>query len=151
MKKDWEIHHLGVIVSDMDKAIEYYKSLGIATIGRELPLSQTSTNEVKMKARFAQIGSIVLEFFQPVEGESMQLAFLRKHGEGIQHMAFAVADIDAEVNDLVSRGVKLIFRADMPTGSRIAYFDTGQKGDILIEIIQRAEKDGLAEFLKPEE
>ena len=150
MKKDWEIHHLGFVVGDMDKTIEYYKSLGIATVGRELPLMQ-SPNGVKMKVRFAQIGSIVLEFFQPVEGESMQLKFLRKHGEGIQHMAFAVADIDAEVNDLVSKGVKLIFRADMPTGSRIAYFDTGQIGDILIELIQQAEKDGLAEFLKPEE
>jgi hypothetical protein len=27
MKKDWEIRHLGFIVSDMDKAIEHYKSL----------------------------------------------------------------------------------------------------------------------------
>ncbi len=150
MKKDWEIHHLGFIVSDMDKTIEYYKSLGIATVGRELPLMQ-SPNGVKMKARFAQIGSIVLEFFQPVEGESMQLDFLRKHGEGIQHMAFAVADIDAEVDDLVSKDVKLIFRADMPTGTRIAYFDTGQIGDFLIELAQPGEKDALADLLKPTE
>jgi len=148
MKKDWEIRHLGFIVSDMDRAIEYYKSLGIATVGPELPLAQTSTNRVKMKARFAQIGSIILEFFQPVEGESMQLDFLRKHGEGIQHMAFVVADIDAEVDDLVSKGIKLIFRADMPTGIRIAYFDTGQIGDVPIELVQQVEKDALANFLK---
>jgi len=90
----------------------------------------------------------VLEFFQPVEGESMQLDFLRKHGEGIQHMAFVVADIDAEVDDLVSKGIKLIFRADMPTGIRIAYFDTGQIGDVPIELVQQTEKDALANFLK---
>lgn len=150
MKKDWEIHHLGFIVSDMDKTIEYYKSLGIATVGHELPLMQ-SPDGSKLKVRFAQIGSIVLEFFQPVEGESMQLDFLKKHGEGIQHMAFAVADIDAEVDDLVSKGVKLIFRVDTPTGSRIAFFDTGQIGDVLIELIQPAGKDFLADFLKPEE
>jgi len=150
MKKDWEIRHLGFIVSDMDRAIEYYKSLGIATVGPELPIAQ-SPDGSKLRVRFAQIGSIVLEFFQPVEGESMQLAFLRKHGEGIQHMAFAVADIDAEVDDLVSKGVKLVFRADMPTGTRIAYFDTGQIGDFLIELVQPAEKDALADFLKPTE
>ncbi len=150
MKKDWKIHHLGFIVSDMDRAIEYYKSLGIATVGPELPIAQ-SPDGSKLKVRFAQIGSIVLEFFQPVEGESMQLDFLRKHGEGIQHMAFAVADIDAEVDDLVSKGVKLIFRGDMPTGTRIAYFDTGQIGDFLIELVQPAEKDALADFLKPAE
>lgn len=150
MKKDWEIRHLGFIVSDMDRAIEYYKSLGIATVGHELPLTQ-SPDGSKLKVRFAQIGSIVLEFFQPVEGESMQLNFLKKHGEGIQHMAFAVADIDAEVDDLVSKGVKLIFRADMPTGTRIAYFDTGQIGDFLLELVQPAEKDALVDFLKPTE
>ncbi len=150
MKKDWEIRHLGFIVSDMDRAIEYYKSLGIATIGPELPLTQ-SPDGSKLKVRFAQIGSIVLEFFQPVEGESMQLDFLKKHGEGIQHMAFAMANIDAEVDDLVSQGVKLIFRADMPTGTRIAYFDTGQIGDFLIELVQPAEKDALVDFLKPTE
>jgi methylmalonyl-CoA/ethylmalonyl-CoA epimerase len=147
MKKDWKIHHLGFIVSDMDKAIEYYKSLGIATVGPELPIVQ-SPDGAKLKVRFAQIGSIVLEFFQPVEGESMQLDFLRKHGEGIQHMAFVVADIDAEVDDLVSKGIKLIFRADMPTGIRIAYFDTSQIGDVLIELVQQVEKDALAKFLK---
>ena len=150
MKKDWEIRHLGFIVSDMDKAIEYYKSLGIATVGPELPIAQ-SPDGSKLRVRFAQIGSIVLEFFQPVEGESMQLAFLRKHGEGIQHMAFAVSDIDAEVDDLLGKGVKLIFRGDMPTGTRIAYFNTGKIGDFLIELVQPAKKDALVDYLKPEE
>jgi methylmalonyl-CoA/ethylmalonyl-CoA epimerase len=150
MKKDWEIRHLGFIVSDMDKAIEHYKSLGIATVGPELPITQ-SPDGSKLRVRFAQIGSIVLEFFQPVEGESMQLAFLRKHGEGIQHMAFSVTDIDAEVDDLLGKGVKLVFRGDMPTGTRIAYFDTGKIGDFLIELVQPAEKDALVDYLKPEE
>ena len=27
--KHWKFHHLGVIVGDMDKAVEYYQSLGI--------------------------------------------------------------------------------------------------------------------------
>jgi 4-hydroxyphenylpyruvate dioxygenase-like putative hemolysin len=150
MKKDWEIRHLGFIVNDMDKAIEHYKSLGIATIGPELPIAQ-SPDGSKLKVRFVQIGSIVLEFFQPVEGESMQLAFLRKHGEGIQHMAFAVSDIDAEVDDLLGKGVKLVFRGDMPTGTRIAYFDTGKIGDFLIELVQPAKKYALVDYLKPEE
>ena len=150
MKKDWEIRHLGFIVSDMDKAIEYYKSLGIATVGPELPIAQ-SPDGSKLRVRFAQIGSIVLEFFQPVEGESMQLAFLRKHGEGIQHMAFAVSDIDAEVNDLLSKGVNIVFRGDMPNGSRIVYFDTGKVGDVLIELVQPAEQGGVTELLNPTE
>ena len=149
MKKDWEIRHLGFIVNDMDKAIEYYKSLGIATVGPErlMPVPDGG----KLKVRFAQIGSLVLVFFQPVEGESIQLDFLRKHGEGIQHIAFAVSDIDAEVNDLLTKGVNIVFRGDMPNGSRIVYFDTGKVGDVLIELVQPAEQGGVTELLNPTE
>ena len=150
MKKDWEIHHLGVVVSDMDKVIESYKSSGIATVGRDLGVVPTRKG-AKVKARWGQMGSLLLEFFQPVEGEDIQADFLKKHGEGISHIGFTVADIDAEVDDLVSKGVKLMFRLDHPTGTRIAYFDTGQIDGVLIELVQPADKDFLAEFLKPEE
>jgi len=134
MSKDWEIRHLGFIVEDMDTAVRYYESLGIATIGPESTMEMP--NKAKIKVRFVQIGSIAIEFFQPVSGESMQRDFLNKHGEGIQHMGFAVADIDKEVDELVGRGVKLMFRGDMLNGSRIAYFDTGKIGDVLIELVQ---------------
>lgn len=149
MKKDWEVHHVGVIVNDMEKAVEYYKSLGV-TVGRDMGVVQTRTG-AKVKARWAQMGALLLELFQPVEGEDIQLEFLREHGEGIAHIGFTVADISAEVDDLVSKGAKLMFRLDHPSGTSIAYFDTRQVGGFIIELVQPASKDFLADFLKPEE
>jgi len=35
--KNWTFHHLGVIVADMEKAVEYYKSLGIVDFPPETP------------------------------------------------------------------------------------------------------------------
>ncbi len=93
----------------------------------------------------------MFQFCQPVEGETRQLAFLKKHGEGIEHMTFKVADVDTEVNDLVSQGVKLMHRGTMPGGSKMAYFDTGQVGDVLIELVQPAEEDTFADNLKTTE
>ena len=43
---------------------------------------------------------------------------------------------DPEIDELVDRGGTLMFRGDMPNGSRIAYFDTGKIGDILIALVQ---------------
>jgi len=149
MKEDWKIHHIGVIVNDMDKAVEHYKSMGIVTVGRELPAVQTRQG-AKVKARWAQMGPLLLELFQPIEGEDIQLEFLREHGEGIAHIGFIVADIDAEVDELVGNGVKLLFRIDHPTGTSLAYFDTRQIGGFIIELVQPSDKDFLAEFLKPE-
>jgi catechol 2,3-dioxygenase-like lactoylglutathione lyase family enzyme len=150
MKEDWKTHHVGVIVSDMDRAVEYYKSLGIVTVGRDLGVMQSRTG-AKVKARWAQMGPLLLELFQPIEGEDIQLEFLREHGEGIAHIGFTVADIDAEVDNLLSNGAKLLFRLDHPTGTRIVYFDTREVGGFIIELVQPADKDFLAEFLKPEE
>ena len=149
MKEDWKVHHIGVIVNDMYKAVEHYKSLGIVTVGRELPPVQTRTG-AKVKARWAQMGPLLLELFQPIEGEDIQLEFLREHGEGIAHIGFTVADIDAEVDELLSNGAKLLFRIDHPTGTRIAYFDTREVGGFIIELVQPSDKDFLAELLKPE-
>jgi len=149
MEKDWEVHHIGVIVNDMDRAVEYYKSMGIVTVGRELPAVQTRQG-AKVKARWARMGPLLLELFQPIEGEDIQLEFLREHGEGIAHIGFTVADIEAEVNNLVGNGVKLLFQIDHPTGTSIAYFDTREIGGFIIELMQPSDKDFLAELLKPE-
>ena len=153
MKENWKIRHLGLIVGDIDKTIDYIKSLGIATVGPELPFGQSQGGQRLMRLRFAQIGSIFLQVFQPFEGEGMQLQlkFLRTHGDGIQHMAFAVDDLDADVRGLLSRGIELVFRADYPTGTHVAYFNIGKIGDFLLELVQPAEKDNLPSLLTPVE
>lgn len=149
MNEDWAVHHIGVIVSDMARAVEYYKSLGIVTIGRDLGVVRTREG-AQVRTRWAQIGPLLLELFQPVEGEDIQFQFLREHGEGIAHVGFTVANFDAEVNKLVNNGAKLMFRLDHPTGTSIAYFDTRQAGGFIIELMKPSHKDFLAEFLKPE-
>jgi len=141
MGKNWRLRHLGFIVKDMDQTIDYYRSLGIATIGPELPIMQNEDKEPMLKVRFIRIGSIDIEFFQPVATGTRQHDFLTKHGEGIQHMAFAVDDIDKEVDELTGQGVKLLLRGGAPNGSRIAYFDTGKIGDFLIELVQPANEN----------
>ena len=135
MKKDWKLRHLAFVVKDIDNALQYYESLGIVSAVGSERLMELS-NKAKTKLRFVQIGSLVIVFFQPVEGESMHSDFLEKHGEGIQRIAFTVDDIDKEVDELVGRGVALMFRGDQPNGSRIAYFDTGKIGDVLMELVQ---------------
>ena len=135
LKRDWTLRHLAFVVKDIGETISYYESLGlVGAVGPEIIVDLPGNGKSKML--FAEIGPLVIEFYQPVEGETMHKAFLEKHGEGIQRIAFAVKDIDKEVEELVGRGVKLMFRGDMPNGSRIAYFDTGKVGDILMALVQ---------------
>ena len=138
MGKSWKLHHIAVIVKDIDKAVEYYQSLGIATAGREVIFPEAKPSII---AKFVDIGSVPIEFIQPLEGESNYKEFLESKGEGVQHIAFAVDDLDGEEDKLVDKGVSIIIKGKAPAafGSISAHFDTRQVGDFAIQLIQEAE------------
>lgn len=140
------VHHVGVIVRDMEKAIEYYQSLGIGpfkpsgaqagevTIAEGMYRGKPYTAKTIISK--GQVGGIELELLQHVEGESLDKEFLKARGEGINHIAFLVDDIEEEVGKLVEKGFDVIFRIKFQEGGGCAYFDTGKVGGVLIELVQ---------------
>jgi methylmalonyl-CoA/ethylmalonyl-CoA epimerase len=139
MGKNWKLHHIAVIVRDIDKAVAYYQSLGIATVGREVVFPEAKP---KIRAKFVEIGTVPIEFIQPLEGESSDYKeFLDRKGEGVQHVAFAVDNLDEEATKLEDKSVSIIVKGKAPAafGSMSAHFDTRQVGDFAIQLIQEAE------------
>ena len=135
----WKLHHIAVVVRNIDKAVEYYQSLGIASVGREVVFPESKP---KIRAKFVEIGSVPIEFIQPIEGESSNYKeFLDSKGEGVQHIAFAVDNLDEEMSKLVDKGVSVIVKGKAPAafGSSTAHFDTRQVGDFAIQLIQESE------------
>ena len=57
-------------------------------------------------------------------------------GEGIQHIACAVEDVQKEVDTLTEQGVEVLLRAKFPEGGGVAYCDLGV-GNIVVELIER--------------
>ena len=137
MKNQWQFRHLGFIVRDLDKTIAYYQTLGGQTEGKEWTMP-AKLGTGKVRAQFLTLGSMRLELFQPFGGPGLQQKFLDEHGEGIQHYAFTVKDIDQETAALVKDGFKKLFDVSTTTGVRATYFDTGKVGDILTELVQEA-------------
>lgn len=131
---------VGVVVKDLDKAIERLMSLGI---GPFTPMTIPDDAEqwfrgkpldAKFKISGARLGEIVLELIQPVEGKSPHQEFLDSKGEGIQHIAFAVDDLDREVARLMKQGVSVLLSANL-RDVRVAYLDLGA-GGLVVELIQ---------------
>jgi len=147
MENNWKFHHVAVVVRDMDKAIEYYQSLGIATFQPEFMLDSSTYTDYKVygktpdtidktRMRFVQLGSFILELVQPVEGESIYKEFLKSKGEGFHHIAFSVDDLEGETAKLAKKGIPVITRVKLQTGTGFAYFDIGKVGNVIIELIQ---------------
>jgi len=136
-------HHVGVIVRDMEKTIEYLSSIGIGPFGipnGPLYVEVTFKGELhgkpgewKVKISNAKIGDSELELLQPSGGESALQEFLDNHGEGLHHIGYLVDDVRGEVEKLKKQGVKVITSANLE-GRGFAYMDTSAVGGIVTEI-----------------
>jgi methylmalonyl-CoA/ethylmalonyl-CoA epimerase len=133
MKEGWVLHHLGYVVRDLDAALDYYQGLGLGPRG-EVRDVQTPAG-ARLRIGMIQAGNVELELFQPVTGESTQGKFLITRGEGIQHLGYAVKDIERETEALEADGVKLTMRGTPPIG-KIAFFDTGDIGGVMLELVE---------------
>ena len=140
-----KIDQIGVMVRDMDKAIEYYQSLGIgpfeplknvAIISREIYGKHIAPDSPKLKIRVAQMGPVQFELIEPGEGAYFWREFLDAKGEGINHLGFFVDDIDKAEAELAGKGCKLLYRSRFQNGGGAAYFDTDEVGGVLIEFVQ---------------
>ena len=146
MHKDWKFHHVSVMVNSMDKAIEFYKTLGIGPFPPTIGPKGVQLNGQSLRGRESNFiidlryaeggfGGLKFELVEPLEGESIYREFLAKRGEGIHHLAFSVDDLDAQITDMAERGFKVIQTGETSRG-RFAYFDTDVVGGVIVELIQ---------------
>jgi len=137
------VSQVGIIVRDIDKAVEYYESLGIGPFETlkgvtvvERKVYGKVTEDVRLNVRVAQVGPIQIELIQPLEGKSPWMEFLKTKGEGINHLGFFVDDIEKETARLEGIGFKILCSARFENGGGAAYFDTDRVGGVLFEFVQ---------------
>ena len=93
-------------------------------------------NDFRLIVKSAMMGRVEFELIQPVSGESVLMEFLEKKGEGINHLAFLVDDIEKERVNLQKKGFNVVLEAKFVGGGGFAYFDTNRVGNIHFELIQ---------------
>lgn len=131
------IEHIGIAVKDMDVSKDLFsKLLNVA------PYKSEEIASEGVETVFFKTGETKVELLAATNENSPIAKFLEKKGEGIHHIAFEVADIDAEINRLESEGFKLI--NDKPKNGadnkRIAFLHPKSTNGVLIEICQEKEK-----------
>ncbi len=128
---NWNFHHIGVIVSDMDEAVGYYESLGMFTFQSEF-----GGGAGRARLRLAEMGPNRIELISPSQGPPIFREFLDAKGEGIHHIAFTVDSLDVEMAKLTAKGISVIMSMRRPDGGGIAFFDLRKIGGVVIELMQ---------------
>ena len=128
------IEHLGIAVKSLEEAIPYYENvLGLKCYAIE------EVTDQKVRTAFFKIGQTKLELLEPTCPESTIAGFLEKRGEGIHHMAFAVADgVANALAEVEEKGVRLIDKAPRrgAEGLDIAFLHPKSTMGVLTELCE---------------
>lgn len=129
-----KIDHVGIAVSDLAEARKFYEEvLGIKVTATE------EVSEQKVVTAFLPLGDSELELLVPTAPDSPIARFIEKRGEGIQHIALRVENIEAALQKLKKAGVCLIDEEPRQGagGARIAFLHPKATGGVLFELCER--------------
>ncbi len=128
-----KIDHIGIAVKSLDETIPFYRdNLGMAFAGIE------EVAEQKVRVAMLQVGESKIELLEPTCEESPVAKFIEKNGVGIHHIAYEVADIEAEIAKLLAGGVRMIDEKPRngAHGTRIAFIHPKSSNGVLTELCQ---------------
>jgi len=130
------LDHVGIAVHDLDHALdEYRKKYGITPLYRETVASQG------VEEAMIPLGGSFIQLLQPLGPETPVGRFLAKKGEGVHHLAWAVANIHTALEHLKARGARLVDSEPRPGGggTQIAFVHPGDLAGTLIELVESAD------------
>jgi catechol 2,3-dioxygenase-like lactoylglutathione lyase family enzyme len=134
-----QLHHICIVVRDLDKSVAYYESIGIGPWQDYPQLTEFTTLSVPnpeafhaLRYKFVNLDNVQLQLCQPPELDCPQRRYLDTHGEGVFHIGFE-SDIDVAAEQDAALGLDVIMRGQRPNGSGFMYFDTlDQAGAVLM-------------------
>lgn len=129
------IDHVGVAVEDIDAALDLYET------SFEMPLVHRETvTEQGVEAVLLDVGDGHVELLAPLGPDTPVGKFMAKNGAGLHHVAYAVEDIDAALEEIAAAGIKLIDTKPRVgiRGSRVAFLHPRSTGGVLTEIVEPA-------------
>jgi methylmalonyl-CoA/ethylmalonyl-CoA epimerase len=126
------LHHVALVVDDLDAALQRYERLGFCG-GERFTVPEQAVEAIALRS-----GDAWVELIRPTDPEGPIARFLAKRGEGLHHVAYAVADLEQELVRLEAAGVRLIDRTPRTGlhGWRMAFIHPESCGGVLVELVQ---------------
>ncbi|HWL49989.1 MAG TPA: methylmalonyl-CoA epimerase [Acidimicrobiia bacterium] len=127
------LDHVAVAVHDLDASLEDYRSRY-----RVVPLYREVVEAQGVEEAMIPVGGSFVQLLQPLGADTPVGRFLESKGEGLHHIAFAVASIDIALDHLRAEGAKLVDEAARPggRGTRIAFVHPADLAGTLIELVE---------------
>ncbi len=138
------IDHVGIAVRDLDTAVAFYQS----TFGLEVASRETNDEQGVREAMLVVTdtdptgipGGSYVQLLEPTRPDSPVGRFLDRHGEGVHHIGYGVADVRRALAEIAAGGVRLVDQRPRhgSMGASIAFLHPKDVGGVLVELVQAA-------------
>jgi methylmalonyl-CoA/ethylmalonyl-CoA epimerase len=126
-----QIDHIGIAVNNLDETVAFYRQV----MGLEVSSTEVFNG---MKIAFLRIGDSELELLEDLTPDGAIARHVAKRGEGIQHVAYRVDNIERELQEMRAKGIELIDAQPRPGArhARVAFLHPKSTKGVLIEFVE---------------
>ena len=127
------IDHVGIAVSDLDAAVQWYEEMFGATVAHRERIESDGVDEALIK-----VADGYIQLLQPFTDLSPLAKYMARNGEGLHHVGYRVADCDAVLESVKDKGARVVDEHPR-TGSRgttVAFLHPKTSFGTLIELVE---------------
>ena len=127
-----KIHHVAVVVRNMDESLDLYQEhLGLS-LEKVMPIPSD-----RVRIGFLNVGEVKIELVEPTDNTTGVARFLESKGEGFHHVCFEVPDIQAALDRLAAEGLQLIdTKPRMGADGPVAFIHPKSCHGVLVELVE---------------
>ena len=130
-----KIDHLGIAVKSISDSLSFYRDM----LGMEIAGTET-VDDQGVHVALLPVGEARIELLEPVSAETPVGRFITKRGEGVHHICYEVDDLSSKLDELRSRGVRLLdgYPRRGAEGKLVAFLHPASAHGVLVELVEKA-------------
>ena len=138
------IDHIGIATNNLNDASKFWQLIGLDSGEDHINLEQ----DVKIRMFYGKDENsnktyYKVELIEALSDNSPIAKFIQKRGEGIQQLAISVKNIDNLISNLIDSGIRMINKESTigAGGHKIAFVHPESTGGVLVELVERLDKE----------
>jgi methylmalonyl-CoA epimerase len=131
------LDHVGIAVRDLDQSLAFFRD----ALGLEVEVPE-EVHAQRVRAHFIPVGQASIELLEATAPDSAIAKYVETRGPGIHHITLRVADIHGALDQLRTRGVRLVDETPRPgaEGALVAFVHPSAAHGVLVELKQPARR-----------
>jgi len=135
------IDQVAYVVENLERALPRYEAMfgpfQVMTYEIKDCTIRGRQSDCALRLALNNSGPVEIELIEVLAGETIHSEHLKRHGEGIHHVRFRIADLEPKVAELEAAGYRTVMQKRVGPTTAFAYLESPREiGGSVIELLQ---------------